>query len=266
MSHTLAPVLYIPHGGGPLPLLGEPSHAALNAFLRACLRDVPRPRAIVVVSAHWEAPVATLTAAAAPALLYDYYGFPPESYALRYPAPGAPELARRIEAMLHAQGIAARQDEQRGFDHGMFVPLTLMVPAADIPCVQLSLLASLDARAHIALGNALAALREDNVMILGSGFSTHNLSLLRTGINAEARRRNDAFQDWLLDTCTNPAYDQAEREVRISAWAEAPFARFCHPREEHLLPLMVCVGASAYPARCVFDDAMLGMRAVALQW
>lgn len=266
MSTPLAPALYIPHGGGPLPLLGDPSHASLNTYLRSALADIPKPRAIVVVSAHWEAPVATITSGATPSLIYDYYGFPPESYSLRYPAPGAPALAQRIESLLHAAGIPARQDDQRGFDHGMFVPLTLMVPAADIPCIQLSLLATLDAQSHIAMGNALRALREDNILILGSGFSTHNLSLLRTGINAEARARNDAFQDWLRDTCTHPAYDQSERELRISRWSEAPFARFCHPREEHLLPLMVCLGAGTQPARCVFDDAMLGMRALALQW
>lgn len=263
---TLAPALYIPHGGGPLPFLGEPSHASLNTFLRGSLHNIRRPEAIVVISAHWEAPVATITSGAQPALIYDYYGFPPESYAIRYPAPGHPALAARIESLLESQGIAARQDDRQGFDHGMFVPLKIMVPEADIPCVQVSLLASLDAHAHVAIGNALRELREDNILILGSGFSTHNLGLLRTGINAEARARNDAFQAWLLDTCTNPAYDQQERENRISRWQDAPFARFCHPREEHLLPLMVCLGAGTEPARCVFDDAMLGMRALALQW
>lgn len=266
MSKPLAPALYIPHGGGPLPLLGEPSHAALNTFLAGCLHDSPRPSAIVVISAHWEAPVATVTSGPRPALIYDYYGFPAQSYSIQYPAVGAPELARRIVGMLQAHGMPAREDDRRGFDHGMFVPLKLMVPAADIPCVQLSLLANLDAKAHVTLGNALRKLREDNIMLLGSGFSTHNLSLLRTGINAEARARNDAFQDWLLDTCTHPALDQSERERRICEWQNAPFARFCHPREEHLLPLMVCLGAGTQPARCVFDDAMLGMRAVALQW
>lgn len=266
MTHPTAPVLYIPHGGGPLPLLGEPSHAALNAFLRHYLGTLPRPAAIVVISAHWEAREATLTSAVAPALIYDYYGFPPESYQIRYPAPGEPALARRIQGLLQARGIAAHLDEQRGFDHGMFVPLKLMQPDASIPCVQLSLLASLDAQAHIAMGNALRTLREDNILILGSGFSFHNLSLMRTGISAEAIARNEAFHDWLLETCTRPDLTQAEREARLAHWQQAPHARFCHPREEHLLPLMVCLGAATQAARCIFDDATIGMRCIALQW
>lgn len=266
MNTTLAPVLYIPHGGGPLPLLGEPSHAALSDFLRNVLRTVPRPRAMLVVSAHWEAPVATVTSGDHPALVYDYYGFPPESYSIRYPAPGEPSLARRVAQLLQAEGIAVYEDAQQGFDHGMFVPMKLMRPEADIPCVQLSLLSNMNAADHIALGNALHELRKENVLVLGSGFSTHNLGLLRTGINADAQRRNDEFQDWLRDVCTHPAYDQQYRERQLTHWQEAPHARFCHPREEHLLPLMVCVGATREPARCVFDYAMLGMRALAFQW
>lgn len=266
MSDYLAPVLYIPHGGGPLPLLGEPSHAALSTFLRDALKDIPRPNAILVVSAHWEAPVATVTSGDRPALVYDYHGFPPASYSIRYPAPGAPLLAQRIAQRLLAQGIAVQEDAKQGFDHGMFVPLKLMRPEADIPCVQLSLLSNLNAADHIAMGNAIRELRKENVLVLGSGFSTHNLGLLRTGITADAQRRNDEFQDWLRDACTNPEYDQQERERRLTHWQDAPHARFCHPREEHLLPLMVCIGASREPACCVFDDAMLGMRALAFQW
>lgn len=265
-ASALAPALFIPHGGGPLPLLGEPSHAAMNAFLAGYLQRIRRPQAIVVISAHWEAVTATLTGAEQPTLLYDYYGFPPESYQIKYPVRGMPALAQRIQALLQAHQVPAKIDTQRGFDHGVFVPLKLMQPDASIPCVQLSLLASLEAQAHIAMGNALRELRKDNVLILGSGFSFHNLSLMRTGISAEAIARNNAFHDWLIDTCTSPQYDQSTREARLAAWQNAPHARFCHPREEHLLPLMVCLGAATQPARCLFDDATIGMRSCALEW
>lgn len=265
-ASALAPALFIPHGGGPLPLLGEPSHAAMNAFLAGYLQRIRRPQAIVVISAHWEAVTATLTGAERPALIYDYYGFPPESYQIQYPVPGMPALAQRIQALLQAQQISASIDNQRGIDHGVFVPLKIMQPDASIPCVQLSLLASLDAQAHITMGNALRELRKDNILILGSGFSFHNLSLMRTGTSADAIARNDAFHDWLIDTCTSPHYDQSTREAQLAAWHNAPHARFCQPREEHLLPLMVCLGAATQPARCIFDDATLGMRSCALEW
>lgn len=265
-SEALAPVLFIPHGGGPLPLLGDPSHAKLNVFLANSLQGIRRPSAIVVVSAHWEAEVATVTSGATPGLIYDYYGFPPASYQIKYPVPGAPVLAQRIHELLEQHGIAARLDDQRGFDHGVFVPLKIMQPDASIPCVQLSLLKSLDPRAHIDLGMALRKLREDNVLILGSGFSFHNLSLMSTGISREAVLRNEAFQNWLLEVCTSPAYDAESRIAKLIDWKAAPYARFCHPREEHLLPLHVCLGAATEAARCVFDDAAIGMRVCGLRW
>ena len=149
-------ILFIPHGGGPLPLLGDPGHAALVKFLQQAGQNMPRPDAIVVISAHWEQPVATLTSHPAPSIIYDYGGFPEESYAIEYPAPGEPALAQQIAELLQQHHIAHQLDARRGFDHGLFVPLKLMYPAADIPCLQLSLLASLDAAAHIELGRARA--------------------------------------------------------------------------------------------------------------
>lgn len=266
LTQSLAPALFIPHGGGPLPLLGEPSHAVLNAFLAGYMQTITRPVAIVVVSAHWEAPVATITSGETPALIYDYYGFPPESYRIQYPAAGSSALAERIAALLADHGVAAQLDARRGFDHGVFVPLKIMQPDASIPCVQISLLRSLDARAHIALGNALRKLREENVMILGSGFSTHNLQVMLGGINADTLARNDAFQSWLVQACTNETLTQSAREALLVDWARAPQARFCHPREEHLLPLMVCLGSATQAARCIFDDDTLGMRCLAFEW
>ncbi len=260
-----APVLYIPHGGGPLPLLNDPGHRELIAFLSRCAESLPRPDTILVISAHWEEEIPTLLAAARPPLLYDYYGFPPESYALQYPAPGAPELAQELAATLRDRGIEAGLDATRGFDHGLFVPLTLIYPEADIPCLQLSLLASMDPAAHIEIGRALADLRRRNVLILGSGSSFHNMQAFRDGESGQAACR--AFDDWLGETCCR--CDPVETAARLRRWTGAPEARYAHPREEHLLPLHVCVGAAmagGRPARRLFNGDLMGYRMSAFLW
>lgn len=263
---TQAPVLYIPHGGGPLPLLGDPDHQLLVDFLQQIPSRLARPTAIVVISAHWEEEQATLTSGATPGLLYDYYGFPEESYRIQYPASGAPELAARIGAMLQAAGMDVRLDDQRGFDHGLFVPLKIMYPRAAIPCVQLSLLASLDPRAHLALGRALAPLRHEDILIIGSGFSFHNLRAFFASPPGMPDQSNHAFSEWLIATCTAEQLTVVEREERLAAWEKAPQARYCHPREEHLLPLHVCFGMAQEKARLVFDQEVLGKRACAFLW
>lgn len=171
----LPKALFISHGGGPLPLLGHPGHNEMVTCLRQIAADLPRPAAIVVVSAHWEESVPTITAAANPPLIYDYYGFPSESYEIQYPCPGDPELANDIYRMLSVQGIEARLDASRGFDHGVFVPLKIMYPEADIPCVQLSLVRNLDPLLHIEIGAALQTLVDRNVLVIGSGFSFHSI-------------------------------------------------------------------------------------------
>lgn len=168
-------IVYLPHGGGPLPLLGDPAHAPLVEALKSVTHKWPRPVSILVISAHWEAPVPTLTASALPGLLYDYSGFPPESYRIGYPAPGAPERAENIARTLGQQGIEARLETQRGWDHGVFVPLKLMYPEADIPVIQCALVGSLDAEQHLRLGEALRAAVADDMLVIGSGFSFHNL-------------------------------------------------------------------------------------------
>jgi 4,5-DOPA dioxygenase extradiol len=263
-----SPVLYIPHGGGPMPLMDDPAHRDLVVFLKAVPARLGTPAAILVVSAHWETELPTVTGAPRPKLIYDYYGFPEETYRIRYPAPGDPQLANRLHGMLRSAGLEGQVDAERGFDHGLFVPLGLMYPDARIPCVQLSLLGHLDPGAHIALGRALAAVREDNVLVLGSGFSFHNMRALldpRVGDPREV----DAFHDWLIETCTSPELAPAERERRLIGWRDAPAARFCHPREEHLLPLHVCYGLASGrtpAAQVVFDGPVMGRRAVALLW
>lgn len=237
------PVAYVPHGGGPWPFvemgLDRGELDALAGYLRGLASLPPaKPTALLVVSAHWEAPVPTLMTAAQPPMLYDYYGFPPESYTITWPAPGAPALAGRVRASLSAAGFESAQDEVRGFDHGTFVPLKLTYPDADVPTLQLSLVRGLDPEQHLAIGRALAPLRDEGVFIIGSGMSYHNMR----GFN-DPRARTDAetFDVWLRETCTNAP---ADRDAALARWSDAPAARRAHPREEHLLPLMVVAGAA----------------------
>lgn len=244
MTRSLMPVVFVPHGGGPMPLLGDANHRELAEFLRSLAATLPRPKAIVVVTAHWEGEVASITHSPAPGMMYDYYGFPPESYEFKYPAPGNPALAEQIHQLAQAQSIAARLDSQRAYDHGTFVPLMLMYPAADIPVVQLSLLASLDPGAHIAIGKALAPLREQGVLIVGSGMSFHNMRAFFSNDPA-IKGKSETFDNWLKETLTAPQLSAPEREARLRNWAAAPEGRFCHPREEHILPLHVCWGAAS---------------------
>ncbi|WP_020560060.1 DODA-type extradiol aromatic ring-opening family dioxygenase [Thiofilum flexile] len=264
---SLAPVLYLPHGGGPLPLLNDPAHAKLTAFLKKIGQELGRPEAILLISAHWEKSQATLTSNPHPALYFDYSGFPPETYEYRYPAPGNPALAQEIETLLQQQGIAAQTDAQRGYDHGLFVPLMLMYPKADIPCVQLSLLGNLNPEQHIALGEAIASLRERNVMVIGSGLSFHNMREFFSR-RPESEQKAIEFDHWLVETCTDNKLNYAERRERLVNWTQAPQARFCHPREEHLLPLHVCFGAAGTQsqAELVFNADVAGKRASGFLW
>lgn len=259
-------VLYIPHGGGPLPLLGDPGHRTMVEFLQRITLHIPVPEAIVVISAHWEERKPTITGGQSPSLIYDYSGFPEESYHLQYPAPGDPALAERIFGLLKEEGIDARVDGQRGFDHGMYVPLKIIYPDAMIPTVQLSLVRGLDPATHLRLGEALRGLSQEKLLILGSGFSFHNLSAFFSPGQSALDARNASFQDWLVETCTSQGIAQSDRERRLVEWEQAPSARYCHPREEHLLPLHVCCGLAGSPAQLVFDGEVLGKRAIGLLW
>ena len=260
-----ARVVYFSHGGGPLPILGDPGHQAMIDFMRDLSSKLPVPEAILVISAHWEAGQATLLGNPSPSMLYDYYGFPEEAYDVDYPAPGNPKLAGDIAGLLREAGIPSEVDSQRGFDHGVFIPLMMMYPEAGIPVTQLSLLRGLDPEAHLALGRALKPLLDQNILVIGSGFSFHNLREFfsqRGGTD----ERNGAFQDWLKETCTADLSPE-ERQGRLRSWQDAPHARYCHQREEHLLPLHVCCGMTGGEAGTViFDDSIMGKRAVALLW
>jgi len=265
ISEQRAQVVYFSHGGGPLPILGDPGHKAMIDFMRQLPSQLKKPDAVLVISAHWEEGVATLLGSHSPPMFYDYYGFPDEAYKITYPAPGDPSLAKRIAEQLRARNIASYIDAKRGFDHGLFIPLKMMYPRADIPSIQISLLSGLDPSSHIALGKALGGLMNENILIVGSGFSFHNLRAFSWQGVDEPDPRNDAFQDWLIETCTS-SRSQKEREQRLVDWDRMPSARYCHPREEHLLPLHVCVGMAEKPGKVIFDDYILGKRALAFLW
>jgi len=260
------PVVFLPHGGGPWPFVDlgmDPNEVeSLAAYLRALpgLLETP-PKALLVISAHWEEASPTVMTAERPTLLYDYYGFPPASYQLTWPAPGSPELASRVRTLLAAAGFESGADPARGFDHGTFIPLKLSYPNADIPTVQLSLKAGLDPEQHLALGRALAPLRDEGVFILGSGMSFHNLRSLR---DPRARGPAREFDAWLRESA---ALEPSERDGRLAAWSQAPSARFAHPREEHLLPLMVVAGAAgADRGRVGYEGALFGLPISALHF
>lgn len=251
----MIPSFYIPHGGGPCFFMEDPqgTWTRMEQFLRELPASLPeRPRAILIVSGHWETRGFALTAGERPPLVFDYYGFPPHTYQLRYDAPGAPGLAQRAADLLRQAGFQAGLDPERGFDHGVFVPLKVAFPEADVPVVELSLDAGLDAQLHLAAGRALAPLRGEGVLVMGAGMSFHNLRALGDPRLTEPSRQFDA---WLHDAAAAPG---DERARRLARWQEAPFARLAHPRHEHLLPLMVAAGASEQPGRRIYSEEVLG--------
>jgi len=241
------PTLFLPHGGGPWPFMDldamgqTASYVEMEAYMRQLGMVPPRtPDAVLMISAHWEAPDPTVQTAARPPMLYDYSGFPPETYEIEWPAPGAPEIAARTRDLLEGAGIRTGADPDRGFDHGVFVPMMLGWPDADMPTFQLSLKRGLDPREHLAIGRALEPLRDEGVLIVGSGMSYHNMR----GFFGRVPTATDdslAFDEWLGETSE---LDADARDTRLAEWEQAPRARLCHPREEHLLPLMVVAGAA----------------------
>ena len=238
------PVWFIPHGGGPCFFMDwnpVDTWVGMGDFLKNVASTLPqRPKAIVLISAHWLQPQFSVTGSAKPALIYDYYGFPQHTYELTYPAPGEQELAKEISDLISSHGLNSDINPSRGYDHGVFIPLKLVFPKADIPIVQLSLREDLDPGAHIEIGKALATLRDKNILIIGSGMSFHNM---RAYGDARFSELSDEFDAWLTAAIESPA---AEREALLTNWTAAPHAHQCHPRggEEHLIPLLVAAGAS----------------------
>lgn len=259
-------ILYISHGGGPLPVLGDPGHREMVDNLRHLAATMPKPSAILLVSAHWEETRPTATIGAHPPLYYDYSGFPEASYELAYPAPGDDGLAEKVRLALEKSGLACGFEAARGFDHALFIPLMLMYPQADVPCVELSLVQGLAPAAHIALGEALANVEQPDLLIIGSGFSFHNLRAFFTPNTPETQARNAAFDAWLRETCGDPQLSETERRNRLIGWETAPYARYCHPREEHLIPLHVCYGAAGRACAETFTMTIMNKKASAFRW
>jgi len=256
-------ILYVPHGGGPMPLLGHQGHLEMISFLQGVHSSITTPTAIIVISAHWEEHVVSITSHKKPALIYDYSGFPQETYEVTYPAPGHPDLAKEIYDIFQSNGIESNLDNERGFDHGMFVPLKLMYPNANIPCIQISLVRGLDPETHLNIGKALSQLKDNNLLVVGSGMSFHNL---RNFASANLNEDNVSFETWLNQTCTDPDFSESERNQRLIDWANAPSARKCHPREEHLIPLHICYGMAQIKGKLIFDGEIMGKKTSAYLW
>jgi aromatic ring-opening dioxygenase catalytic subunit (LigB family) len=259
------PSLYIPHGGGPCFFMEwDPpdTWARMGAWLRGLAAELPRPKAVLVVSAHWEEAEFVLTGHPHPPLIYDYYGFPEHTYRIEYPAPGAPALAEQARGLLAAAGLPARIDAARGYDHGVFIPFKLILPQADIPIVQLSLRLGLDPEEHLRAGVALAPLREQGVLIVGSGMSYHNMEAYRRGLPPTA---SGIFDAWLTNAATD--LNPLARDEKLAHWSTAPAARDAHPREEHLIPLMVAAGAAGDDVgQRTYSDRVMGSAISAYQF
>ena len=266
MAATRLPVYFIPHGGGPWPFMEFPKDAAgkgpwdeLGAFLRGLGQEIGhKPKAVLVVSGHWERePVVTVSTAEKPGMLFDYNNFPPHTYALSYPAPGDPAVARHVMDVLSEAGIRSRGDDTRGFDHGVFIPFMLIYPDADVPIVMISLDNDLTAETHLKLGAALQRLRDEDILIIGSGMSYHNMRKFRSDEPAhvdEAKR----FDRWLTEAVEKA--DPAARNSTLAHWDQNPDARACHvPDHDHLVPLFVAAGAAGEDrGRKIFETDFLG--------
>lgn len=252
------PTYFISHGGGPWPWL-KAQMPGVYDNLEASLKDIPRqlgttPRAVLMVSGHWEERDFTVMSSPQPQMVYDYSGFPAFTYQIKYPAPGSPEVARRVQELLRGAGFAAPAEDRRGFDHGTFAPLAAVYPQADVPVLQLSIRNDYDPEAHLAAGRALAPLRDEGVVIVGSGLSYHNLR--RFGFAGQHPSRE--FDAWLTDAVCGSVGEG--RNAKLRTWTSAPSARLAHPEEDHLIPLMVAVGAAEEEAgvRVYHEDTFFG--------
>ncbi len=257
------PAIFLPHGGGPCFFMdwtwgpADTWHATQHFLERLAAALPAPPKALLVVSGHWEEPAFTAGAAPDPKLIFDYSGFPEHTYRLTWPAPGDPALAERVNLLLEKAGLPSALSPTRGYDHGVFVPLKVAFPQAQIPVVTLSLSASpmveFDPALHLAAGKALAPLRDEGVLIVGSGMSFHNL---RAYMRPETPERARAFDSWLTHAVESP---ESQRSALLAAWRNAPFAAFAHPREDHLIPLLVAAGAGGEaPGTRIFHDEPMG--------
>jgi aromatic ring-opening dioxygenase catalytic subunit (LigB family) len=268
MNKPSFPSLYIPHGAGPCFFMDWTRGDAdtwnkTENWLKGVHKNLPKkPNAIVIFSAHWEADIIQINSHSNPELIFDYYGFPPHTYELTYPAPGSPTLAHTIQTLFTAADIKSELNPTHGFDHGTFVPLKVMFPDADIPVVQVSLHSSLDPAFHQRMGAALKTLRDDNILILGSGISFHNMQILMQCSDPNGHSKQ--FDTWLTNTC---CAEPSVRKERLANWSQAPSAKICHPREEHLIPLMVAESAADNDIGSnVFTDCVMGVNVSGYQF
>lgn len=254
---TRLPTYFISHGGGPWPWMKDQMPFDLSELERS-LQAIPTevgvtPSAVLVVSGHWETPEFTVQTSPNPPMLYDYGGFPEFTYHIQYNAPGSPVVAGRVAELLRGAGIEVNEDPRRGYDHGVFAPMYVAWPAADVPILQLSIKHGYDPAEHLAVGRALAPLRDEGVLIIGSGLSYHNLRMFGRGAETPSRQ----FDEWLTRALVDT--DPAGRTHALRDWESAPSARIAHPSEDHLIPLMVAVGAAEHePAVRTYHEAVGG--------
>ncbi|XP_069124919.1 uncharacterized protein [Argopecten irradians] len=257
------PVIFLSHGAGPsyymdvkqTPMFkGLDKNSKAATVLRNFVADhqIRTPKAIVVFSAHWEETSCTVNTKENHTLLYDYGGFPPEAYTIEWPVTGDPEVARRVKGLLEARGITCKEEKKRGLDHGVFVPLKLVFPKADIPVVQVSLLRSMDMSEHLKIGEALSTLSKENILVIGSGFATH------AGLSKDLPWA-EPFKEWLHDVISNPKYSANERKTKILNFKTVETFSKAHPSREHFIPIGICCAASGYqPAEILFSEFSIG--------
>lgn len=263
INNNRLPAVYIPHGGGPWHVMkdsfgNDSGYDDLEAYLvkmGACYHG--RIKSILMVSAHWEEARPTVHHGSNPGMLYDYGGFPEFTYNLKWPAPGDPALATRVDMLLRNAGFETRAELERGYDHGTFVPMMVAFPNADMPVAQLSLVTGLDPATHFAMGRALEPLRDEGVLIIGSGMSYHNMRGFMSG-DGHAQASSKRFDDWLADTVA--IADPELRRQALVHWKQAPDALACHPRSEHLVPLFIAAGAAGSDAgRRDYSGMLMGV-------
>lgn len=258
-------IIYFSHGGGPLPLLNDKTHETMFDFLQLLSKKINIPKNIIVISAHWEESKPTILSSNNPKLLYDYFGFPDAAYNIKFPFTGNKQLVTSIVNKFKIKGIELIIDTDRGIDHGVFVPLKIMYPESVMSITQISLVKGLDPKYHIEIGNILNEIIDDDTLVIGSGFSFHNMNAFDwDGLNLKDEK-NDSFQNWLIDICCGD-YTKDQTEKLLIDWRNAPYADYCHPREEHLIPLHFCFGASKDRGEIIFDDYILGKRSIAIKW
>jgi len=259
------PTFFLPHGGGPCFFMDWNPKGAWDGMAQYLVSFADEVRddikAIIVISAHWEENIVTVTGNPNPDLIFDYQGFPPHTYDLKWPAKGERDLANQVSSTLIKGGIECRVDDDRGYDHGVFVPLLLAFPKADIPTIQISLCSNLSPETHLKIGRLLKPLRDEGVLIIGSGMSYHDVGAL---MGRKEVMGSDEFDSWLSETIL---MSSEKREERLLDWSNAPSARLCHPREEHLMPLHVVVGAATDGKSIIdYNETVLGAKISAYQF